>query len=41
MGNALLEVQAIVEPQKRHVIEMKKRDEIRKEQDDSGAPPVP
>ncbi|MEO8028120.1 MAG: hypothetical protein ABI823_16665, partial [Bryobacteraceae bacterium] len=35
MGNALLEVQAIVEPQKRHVIEMKDREAIRKEEAES------
>ncbi len=41
IGNALLTVQAIVEPQKRHVIAMKDREAIRKEEAESSAPPTP
>ncbi len=41
MGHALLSAQAIVEPQKRHVIAMKERDAIRKDVAESGAPPRP
>ncbi len=37
IGNAILELQTIVDPSKRHVIEEKKR--IRKEEKDSGDKP--
>ena len=39
VGNALLEVQSLIEPNKRHVVEMMR--EEKKEQADSGAPPSP
>ena len=39
LGNAFLEIQQIVEPSKRHVIEMKQTQ--RKEEDDAGDQPSP
>ncbi|HEY2152299.1 MAG TPA: hypothetical protein VGH34_15930 [Vicinamibacterales bacterium] len=39
LGSACLEVQATLEPSKRHVIEIVRRDDF--EDDDSGAPPKP
>jgi len=41
IGNALLSVQAIVEPQKRHVIAMKDREAVRKDEAESGEPKTP
>ena len=41
IGNALLSVQAIVEPQKRHVIAMKDREAIRKDEAETGEPKIP
>ncbi len=38
-GNALLEVQGLLEPEKRHVIEMKR--DVRGERDESGEGPEP
>ena len=39
LGNALLEVHALVEPSKRHVIEERRRECV--DQEDSGDPPEP
>jgi hypothetical protein len=38
VGNALLEVQALFEADKRHVLEMKQEQEEKKEQEEAGGP---
>jgi hypothetical protein len=38
LGNAFLELQAIAQPEKQHVIEMKEDEKLKKEQDDAAGP---
>ncbi len=38
LGNAFLNVQAIMQPEVEHVLEAKQEEEEKKEQDDSGGP---
>lgn len=41
LGNAFLEVQALFEPNQRHVLEERQRAEEKEEEDDEGDPPRP
>ena len=38
-GNAILEIDALLQPGKQHVLQLRQQEEIRREQDDAGGGP--